>query len=149
VCAAGDFQAPSPAGNSYSYTGERSCPPSGSEFAAVGSYPCGTCFELDNGNSGSYSCDSLHIYIQSYSGAGCSGARLDNYPIQYLGCAASFYEVTVTDCNSGNGTSGLKQEQLSTEMKALPAAIQFVRDEALSIVKEALTAAAAAALAKI
>jgi len=129
-------------GNEYAYTGERSCPPSGSDFVAVGSYPCGTCFELDNGNSGSYSCDSLHIYIQSYSGAGCSGARLDNYPIQYLGCAASFDKVTVTDCNGGNVTSDSKTEEL--EVKALPAAIQSVRDEALSKTKQALTAAAEA-----
>lgn len=132
LCVAGDFQAPSPAGNTYAYNNVYACPPTGGDLTTVITYPCGTCIDYTGGVYAAYSCDSASVDFAYYSDASCSGAAIYSYPLETTGCAATSTQVTVTECDLGKSEEGGMVQALPAELKAAQAAAQSMHDMALA-----------------
>lgn len=165
TCVSGDFEPPTPAGNTYTYNGVSTCPvPADADLTMVMSDPCGTCIDYGGGNYGSFSCDSTSVDLAYYNESTCSGASTP-YPVLNIGCSTSSdsTQVVVNKCDTGSSKEGtLKQAALSeakatrlfgtmlseaqevpASMKASLAATQAAHNEAVAKTKAALAAALA------
>jgi hypothetical protein len=139
----GEFVAPTPAGNIYTYNTPYfdSCPPSGGDLTTVISYPCGTCIDYGSGMYGMYSCNRANVNSDYYDTPDCSGASIYSVPLETVGCTATSTQVTMTSCDKRD--TKVPSSAPAMEISGALAARRAV----LAMAERASTAAKAAAAA--